>query len=238
MLMSKDQGGVRGKRGLLLFTALFLPVLIGLGFWQLDRAEQKTQRLQQWQAAPEQRFLPAGKFVDGLKLRLSGVFDPQRVFLLDNRTRAGRAGYEVLGVFRPLGDVQPVLVNLGWVVANPDRRILPQVAMPQGHIELSGRLVQRQSVVVLDGDGWELGWPKRIQRIDPGRMGTQQTPLFNGVLRLSEPLLAQVQPGWPVVTMTPDKHRGYALQWFGLALVLSIGSGWYLWKSGAPDEQH
>lgn len=231
MLMSKGQSGARGKWKVLLFAALFVPLLIMLGVWQLHRADFKEQRLKAWAVAKEQQFLPASGFEDGVKVRLAGQFDPQMVFLLDNRTRAGRVGYELLGVFRPEGELNPVLVNLGWIEADPDRRRLPVLAMPEGVVEVKGRLINPQAVMVLSKDIWESGWPKRIQQIDLVRMATYQTPFFDGVIRVSEPVLEDVIPGWPVVTMTPEKHLGYAVQWFGLALVLIAGTGWFLKRS-------
>lgn len=226
--MSKDQAGSGGKWGMLLFTAVFLPLLVGLGFWQLQRAEEKQQHIERWQGAPEQTFLPIGGFSEGLKLRLWGQFDLQRFFLIDNRTRSGRAGYEVVGLFFPEGDLRVLLVNLGWTPAGPDRDVLPQPLMPMTRIELSGRLVQPAAALLLEEDHWQAGWPKRIQQVDLARIEGYQAPLFAGELRVSRPVLKGVIPGWPVVTMTPQKHRGYALQWFGLALVLLLGSGWYL----------
>ena len=236
MLMSKGQSGARGKWKVLLFAALFVPVLITLGFWQLHRADLKEQRLQAWEAAKEQPFLPASDFEDGVKVRLAGQFDPQMIFLLDNRTREGRVGYELLGVFRPEGELSSVLVNLGWVAADPDRRRLPVLAMPEGIVEIRGRLINPQPVIVLRKDVWESGWPKRIQQIDLARMTDYQAPLFGGVMKVSEPVIEDVIPGWPVVTMTPEKHLGYAVQWFGLALVLITGTVWFL-RRGRPGRK-
>ncbi|MCP4063778.1 MAG: SURF1 family protein, partial [Gammaproteobacteria bacterium] len=40
---------------LLVFSGVFLPILIGLGVWQLNRAEEKQLLLNQWQQEAENR---------------------------------------------------------------------------------------------------------------------------------------------------------------------------------------
>ena len=54
--------------------------------------------------------------------------------------------------------------------------------------------------------------------------------LYPAVLQVAEPLIPELKVGWSVVNMPPEKHLGYALQWFALAFVLAIGMVWLGWQ--------
>ncbi len=62
------------------------------------------------------------------RIAVSGRFEPSRQFLLDNRSHAGKPGYEVLTPF-VLDDGQRILVNRGWVPFRGYRDQLPDVSM-------------------------------------------------------------------------------------------------------------
>jgi hypothetical protein len=73
-------------------------------------------------------------------------------------------------------------------------------------------------------------WPHLLTAVDPaglwqllGREG------FAHELRL-EPGPASYRLGWPVVAMGPEKHLGYAVQWFAMAtalVLLYLYFGWH-----------
>lgn len=220
---SKDQSG-RWIKWLIAVLALCLvPVLIGLGFWQLDRADQKQQLIDQWQTAVIEKGLPDTPKT-GVRVQLRGSFDTMRSFLLDNRTRDGRVGYEVIALFSPEQDVPSVLVNLGWVEADIDRSVLPMIDLPEEILELTGHLVLANGSLVLAPQRWTEKWPLRIQSIELEEMQKLLgIALYPALLRVSEPIISGLETGWKVVNMPPEKHLGYALQWFGLAFVLVTG---------------
>ena len=230
--MSKGQRSVRFKWFVTLLGVLLLPVLVGLGIWQLDRAEQKKLLIQQREAQVGYLSqLPPTLIASGTGVRLAGEFDAQRWFLLDNRVREGRVGYEVLVLFYPAEGGEVLLINLGWIAADVDRAILPKVLLPSGPLVLRGHLVQPSDGLQLAADSWALSWPKRIQQIDIPRLQSHlQQMLYPAVLQVAEPLIPELKVGWSVVNMPPEKHLGYALQWFALAFVLAIGMVWLGWQ--------
>jgi surfeit locus 1 family protein len=225
-----------------LFCAVFLPVTLSLGFWQLDRAEQKRQFLAQSQQQadwPEQLFEQASgittpKTTDTFRpFRLRGQYLPFYV-LLDNRTRDGKVGYEVLTPFAHV-DGHVYWVNRGWVQAGRYRTDLPALDAPFSETEISGHFYlpagtsQAAGVETLADNSvirvQTLDWPMLSER---ARQTVGAAPVFNAEFRLRD----EDQPGalktdWPVAAMSPEKHTGYAVQWFGLALallVLTIGA--------------
>jgi cytochrome oxidase assembly protein ShyY1 len=209
----------------MLFTGLFLPLLIVLGFWQLDRAGEKQVMLEQWQKQSGNLDWPAhieAGLEVGQPVTVSGQYG-ESTWLLDNRTRDGAAGYEVLTLFRP-DQGEPLVVNRGWVLAPRRRDELPGITTPREAVILSGRLNEfPEPPVLMEGSAEQTGWPRRVQALkeqDVEAPGVSVSPL---ILRLG----GQDQPGayradWAPDYMGPQTHYGYATQWFSLALALVI----------------
>src|SRR5690606_10043962 len=114
-----------------LFTLGFRPILLALGVWQLDHAEQKRElhtRIGQRREAPP------------LALHGIGEVDPGYLWLLDHRARTGELGVEVLQVFHaPPGEL-PLIINRGWLPW-PERRHLPGVPTAAGLLQLEAEVV-------------------------------------------------------------------------------------------------
>ncbi len=84
-----------------LFTAFFLPLLLVLGTWQLNRAEQKQALFDDFAAGGAAVALDADSSgLDGLRrytpVAAGGRYLGERQFLLDNMVEDGQAGYRVL----------------------------------------------------------------------------------------------------------------------------------------------
>lgn len=220
-----------------LFTLVLLPVLIGLGFWQLDRAEQKRQlqalidQHQHQPAVPLSAVEPSADMA-WQPLLLTGRLDARHIWLLDNRTRDGQAGVEVLQVFHDSASGRQLLVNRGWL-RWPDRRQLPAVPTPEGSMQLQVEVLpEASSGFTLDSPPGS-GWPKLVAAIDLPAFAEQA-----GVTL--QPWLARLRPGsqgalrldWPPLPMSASKHTGYAVQWFALAAALLI---LFIWAGLRPD---
>ena len=207
-------------------------VLCGLGFWQLDRAAGKEAR----QAAFEARRAVVlgetalgGEALEFARVDLEGGYDPSRQFLQDNRTHRGRAGYYVLTPFRT-ADHGAVLVNRGWVRAGGDRAVLPDVAAPGGRQRLRGTVrLPREDLFVLGDTGYagagadaDTGWPRVVQRVEIDAMQRSLGyPLAAWLVALDPNAPHGYVREWKAAPgLTPDRHRGYAFQWFALAAAL------------------
>lgn len=210
---------------LMVFTGAFLPLLIALGIWQLNRAEEKQILLDQWQQEAQNLNWPeqvASGLDNGRPVTVTGLYG-ERSWLLDNRTRDGMAGYEVLTAFYPLQG-PPVLVNRGWVAAPRTRNELPDVTPPDGVYSLTGRVGQYPEPPVLSGETAPTeGWPRRVQMLPGAVARSEIADLPAAIIRLQ----GSEQPGayradWEPDLMGPQTHYGYATQWFALAVVLTI----------------
>lgn len=202
-----------------------LPLLLGLGFWQLQRAEEKRALLAE-QAA--RRAAPVVGLI-GLaaldepgfrRVRLVGEFDAAHSLLLDNRLRGGRVGVELLQPFldRPSG--RWVLVNRGWLPW-PQRATPPAFDTPVGELSLEASVYRPPGSAFLLGDGAPgEGWPRLVNAVDaPALWRELDRDGLAAELRL-EPGPASYVGDWPLVASGPEKHTGYAVQWFALAATL------------------
>lgn len=219
-----------------------LPLLLGLGFWQLARAEEKRQLLAVQQARHSAAPIGLDQLGRGadpayVRVRLHGQFDAEHSLLLDNRVRGGQAGVEVLQPFLDQASGLWLLLNRGWL-AWPDRRIAPAFATPDTPLSLTAW------IYVPPGEAFQLqqeppaaGWPRLVGTLDPDALWRQL-----GRAGLSYEVRLEPGPGsfrvdWPVVAMSPDKHLGYAVQWFALAAAL-LGLFIYLGLHNARETRH
>lgn len=125
-----------------LATLALLPLLAGLGFWQLERAawkqgmvDEHTQRSSQPVEVLE-TVMDAGVVPQYQRIIAHGRYDLEHQLLLDNRTHQGRAGYHVLTPLKLSGEAGSVLVNRGWVPVGGSRSTLPVLTGPIGMIDV------------------------------------------------------------------------------------------------------
>lgn len=208
-----------------LAVAVALPVLLGLGFWQLERGREKARLLTQAAAVQEQPPLDLGRAgsVDAIDdhrpVTVRGVFLEQRQGLLDNQVRDGQVGYDVLTPLRVEGLAEVLLVDRGWLPRGARRSDIPVWQTPEGEVTLIGYLHRPVDVPLVTGDISEsFGGRWVVSQIDPALLGKHLgMPVHGRVLRLAPQSEHGFRRDWPLVSMTPQRHYGYAVQWFGLA---------------------
>lgn len=229
-----------------LVGGLLFALLMALGFWQLDRAAQKQVIVQAYADRPAVAAIRIdGNFAFGADWRyrraeLIGTYEPEHQFLLDNRVQQGRVGYHVLTPLRLAMSDAVVLINRGWVAQGATRADLPPLPTPaEANLSIQGLIdFPPQNVFVLgEGEDRDPGWPKVLQQI---RLDLQAQQLGAHLLPMVL-LLDKDQPGgfvrdWNPVVVGPERHIGYAVQWFALAAALLILYVWVNLKRIGVDE--
>jgi cytochrome oxidase assembly protein ShyY1 len=218
------------------FVVVFIPLFVALGFWQLGRADEKQGIAERWDEqrgqapVPLHALSPDDPSIAYRPVQLSGEFDAQRSFLLDNRLRQGRYGVEVLALLRQTATGDWVLVNRGWTEADSTRRVLPDVAVPTGEQHLTGHVhVPLGEAYTLGPISSDDGWPRLIQAVDVTSLADlADLPLYPYVVRLNGESPGALLADWPVINMRPEKHQAYAVQWFTMAAVLAV---LFVWRS-------
>jgi surfeit locus 1 family protein len=212
---------------------LVLPLLLTLGFWQLDRARQKTElqtafieRFQQ-PPSPLTSIDPSDPNNRYRPVVVTGRYDGRQQLLLDNQVHDGQPGYHVLTPLRLL-DGKAILINRGWLPIGASRTILPDVTVVDGQpVTVTGWLSQAANPGLWWGGatGENGQWPRVIPYVEYERLTELLGyPLQSAVVLLNPEAAAGYWREWqPRFGGTgPERHRAYAVQWFGLAVTLLI----------------
>jgi surfeit locus 1 family protein len=219
---------------------------LGLGSWQLRRADEKAAlQLAQDRAAAEPALLlsaadmnaplPDAAGVDGKRVQANGAFLAARTIFLDNRTREGVAGFHVLTPLKLAGRGEYVMVLRGWIPRDPiDRNRLPPVETPSDPVEAIGLAVADLPQPMMLAQEPTPGPADRLwQHFDYGKFES-----WAGI-RLYPTILRQtVEPGyrdglardWNQPGVSVDRHRGYAFQWFAMTAVALVTWLLLLWR--------
>ena len=200
--------------------------MANLGFWQLNRLDQKREFnsvLQSHSSTPIQTLDKAvpdkwnKESSEWMRVTITGSYDPSKAVTIINRSQDGTAGYNSVVPFTSLNQ-RTILVNRGFVPLVME----PPIA-PTGEIEIVGYLRASQARSALGPiDSKEAG-NTEFQRFDipliAAHVGKTIEPMF---LQLIEESPADVSQ-WPAKVALPPldegTHKSYAMQWFFFCLV-------------------
>ena len=172
---------------------------------------------------------------------MSGVFDPAGTVYLDNRPLNGVAGFYVITPL-VIGEGLPaVLVDRGWKAHDlQDRARIAAPMPPSGRVSVEGLAVARPSVLLELGGKAEHRVPGLWQNLD---YAAYEQATGRSVARFRNPAeRPMTQSGsppdglrreWPRPASGVEKHRGYAFQWYSLAVLiaaLAVFFGWKAWR--------
>jgi surfeit locus 1 family protein len=133
-------------------------------------------------------------------------------------------GYEVYTPFFAQGATAPLLIDRGFVPLEQNRSILPTLRPIEGEVTITGMLNLPPTYFSLGAmlaDGLPT-WPLRVEYIDLNKL-SDRNKFFPYVLMITRGDPAAYEVEWKaIVTMPPERHVGYAVQWFALALTLLI----------------
>ncbi len=221
----------RFKPGLVptLVTLVLLPIFIRLGFWQLERAEQKhvlQDSYEQRKTEPAFRLEPNVGAADELEYRrvyVRGTFDTAHQILIDNKIHKGAAGYYVVTPLQMTGSDEYILVNRGWVPAGKTRSELPSIDVTGSHVTIYGVLVRsRPDIVMLSDKNREAsGWPARLQWLDIKQfVKDTKRKVYPYVVLMDADAPHGYSREWVGNHLDPDRNTSYAMQWFSFAVLL------------------
>ena len=202
-----------------------LALFVSLGLWQLGRADEKRARLAGYASGGDQLlalpadFAPVERYQ---RLSARGRYDASRQFLLDNMTHDGQAGFRVLTPL-VLEDGRVLVVDRGFTPGYGDRSRLPEIGVDEAPRAVEGR------ADYLPRPGIELaaaaapGWPRIVgfPRIEELQEALGQ-PTYPQLLLLDADQPDGFVREWQPPTMAPERHVGYAVQWFGFAVAVCV----------------
>ena len=213
-------------------TALGLAIFVSLGYWQLGRAQEKQARFDAFMASSDETVDATGLGFDELaryqRVRLRGAYDAARQILLDNMPSVGgQPGYRVLTPLERADGLGWVLVDRGWVPLGATREDLPDVAVGVRERELSGTLDELPIPGVRVGPAaapGAAGWPRVM--LFPTRADVESAlgvTVESRIILLDAGVPDGFERKWrPALGLGPERHLGYAVQWFAFALVTIV----------------
>lgn len=208
-----------------------IAVMVTLGTWQSNKAQQKKELQDMYDARATQpaeqitQEIADAEFFRYKKVAVKGSFDARYQILLDNRVHNEQAGYHVITPFLIQESAKYVLVNRGWVPLGSNRAELPEVNIPTGMQQISGVAILPPSKIyeLEPSEPIEGGWQTVWQNMDMERYR-------NAVPFQIQPIIIQLDqdsPGgfvreWPRPDTRIQTHLGYAFQWYGMAAMLAM----------------
>jgi cytochrome oxidase assembly protein ShyY1 len=153
-----------------------------------------------------------------------GEFISSWAVYLDNRPYQGRAGFYLLMPFKLAGSEQSVLVLRGWFPRDAiNREHIPTIPVPQGVIQLEGRVRASTGKLLQLGEAAVLQPGAIAQNVDIAEFAcasklSLQTFIIEQINDTADGLVRD----WPMPSVGIDTHKGYAFQWYSLALVAAL----------------
>ncbi len=220
---------------LLIAAILLTALLASLGFWQLDRANEKQLLQDDIEKSLTAPVLTLTSDTTGnwesLRYRhiaVTGHFDNTFQLYLDNRVHQGIAGYHIISPFY-LNDEKAqqtaILINRGWISTGSNRNILPEISTPDGEITIKGRISSPRSK------------PTMISTEELPDTYSEQVWTYLDIAYTAEKFQLELEPfiilqenntndglvrQLPRYESNVTMHIGYAVQWFAFALFVLL----------------
>jgi surfeit locus 1 family protein len=236
-----------------LLVVLAVGVMARLGFWQLDRLDQRrafNSRVQaQLDEAPLdlEAALSGGSLVDLISrlpnmeyrsIVVSGEYDHSQEVALRNQVWEHRLGVRILTPLRINGTDLYILIDRGWVPYEEfSEGRLGQYAEPGPlHIEGMIRMSQTRPDIGRRNDPTPGPGGERLDALylaNVERIAYQTPYTLLPVYIQQAPDAAWQGPPYrslPSLTLTEGSHMGYAIQWFLFAAILGFGYPFFVRK--------
>lgn len=206
---------------------------VRLGLWQIDRAAEKNALIAQFEQGQATVVELSNADIATLpryqRVHLSGRYDARHQILLDNMPSQGQPmpGFRVL---TPLerADGSWVLVDRGWLPMKATRTDLPALAVAEDVREITGRVDELPEPGVRlgnqSGGDSAASWPLVLnypRKTDLERVLGRSLP--TRIVRLDAAQPDGYERNWnPSQSFGPQRHIGYAVQWFAMAAAMVV----------------
>ena len=210
---------------LILATMAFL---VSLGFWQLDRADQKRTieaSIQKANTGVVELIVNQNELLNKeyFEVRLQGSYISDKQFIYDNQIVDQASGYYVLTPFVLTGQSNAIMINRGFIPWNGRRDQLDDIAVDSAFREVKIQVSRPIKRIELKTSDISNQFPVLIQAIDFDVIEEISSTSFVDVIGLLDPSSDDgFVRKWEPYTGSIEKHIGYAIQWFLMALVLGI----------------
>jgi cytochrome oxidase assembly protein ShyY1 len=232
------------------FAALMVvlaAVMVGLGFWQLDRYHERADTNNRIDAASQAPAVavtqvmavgrPPANGAAWTRVTVTGRYDPAHEIIARERTLDSRVGFEILDPLK-LADGSAVLVDRGWLAPAPSGAAITMPIVPPaptGQVTVTGlvHLPESKGETATQIEG-----RLTVRRISPAKLaGVVPYPLLGGYVTLDrqQPVVNEAAfSGIPVDHQDSTMNAGYVVQWWCFSLIALIGFIWAAYREAHP----
>ncbi|MDX1901016.1 MAG: SURF1 family protein [Gammaproteobacteria bacterium] len=218
------------KIKLFMFWLCFVALFVALGYWQLCRYQFKKDLLNDSKerliSAPVALKSVTKNPLEFQHVIVAGRYLNDEIILVQDQFFHHRLGFEVLTVFQIPNESEYLLVDRGWVPVLENGQ-LPVISPVKNEQRLIGHLRTFHEYQFILGKNIlnPTVKPLVIQKVDvPELSHVLNKPLYPFILRLDANMPNGFAREWVITTVLPERHLGYAVQWFLMAIVLLIAS--------------
>lgn len=231
----------------IILAIILVPILVSLGFWQLERANEKRVIDKGVNEAIAKPALELNNtdlaILDDEIYRaatITGQFDDKQQYLLDNRTNKGKPGYHVISPFifeqnlENISSKYAVLINRGWISYQGTRDKISNIELDKETKKITGSIKKIPKSIVLKhkngtapsnlifkSEGKQLKGVSLIQSIQMDRFEENlDYELLPIIIELDKTVDDGFVREWQPYFGSIDKHNAYAVQWFAMAVIL------------------
>ena len=217
----------------LIFAIAFCGFIV-LGFWQIDRADQKNVLNSNYTDRQQEAIIVLDKnnVIDEKssllwrKVEFEGSFINKQNIILDNQIFNQIAGFNIITPFKIKGSDSLVLINRGWHPNLKNREMLPIIneisgeRILQGHIAsfpVSGIKLGKNNIETLNSQIF------RFQRLDAAELNYFFSAKIMPYMIYLDPIIdKELYGNFKLPAPDSQKNYGYAFQWFAFAITLLI----------------
>ncbi|HMV95253.1 MAG TPA: SURF1 family protein [Anaerolineales bacterium] len=216
---------------------------IRLGFWQLDRLEQRRAFNAQVESMRAAEMLDLNQTIpqdiaamEWRAVTVTGEYDFENQVAIRNQYNGDQYGYHLITPL--LSNGTAVLVDRGWIPA--DGNATPadwHQYDEQGTLTITGQIRLGHGKPAIGGIADALpAAGTRLEvwnNLDVENMSAQfPYPILGVYIQPNVEPVDEVPPipYQPIIELTEGSHFGYALQWFTFATILFVGYPFYLRK--------
>ena len=217
----------------LIFAITFCGFIV-LGFWQIDRADQKNVLNSNYTDRQQEAIIVLDKnnVIDEKssllwrKVEFEGSFINKQNIILDNQIFNQIAGFNIITPFKIKGSDSLVLINRGWHQNLKNRETLPIIneisdeRILQGHIAsfpVSGIKLGKNNIETLNSQIF------RFQRLDAAELNYFFSAKMMPYMIYLDPIIdKELYGNFKLPAPDSQKNYGYAFQWFAFAITLLI----------------
>ena len=217
----------------LIFAITFCGFIV-LGFWQIDRADQKNTLNSNYTDRQQEAAIVLDKnnVIDEKssllwrKVEFEGSFINKQNIILDNQIFNQIAGFNIITPFKIKGSDSMVLVNRGWHPNLKNREMLPVINEIEGKrlllgyvadFPVSGIKLGKNNIETLNSQIF------RFQRLDKLELDYFLSANVMPYMIYLDPIVdKEFYENFKLPAPDSQKNYGYAFQWFAFAITLLI----------------